>query len=105
MTLLEALVGLVILGLSSVGFLGFFQAASRSATDAESWTRAVAIAQETMERTKLGAGASDGVAQVPTGFHRQVTVVPWQSGLSEVIVTVTLPNGRVFMLRRIARGP
>ena len=96
MSLLEALVALVVLGLTGVGFLEAFQGASRSARDAAAWTTAVAYAESTMEQATLGAPPDS----LP-GYGREVAVRPWRGGVDEVAVTVTLPSGARFTLRRL----
>ena len=98
MTLLETLVALVILGLAGVGFLQAFQTTARSSADAQEWVRAVAAAEAAMEETKLGATPSGGAA---------VAVQPWAGApdLDLVTVTVPLPDGGSFVLRRLARAP
>lgn len=107
MTLFETLVALVILGLTSVGFLGAFQASSRSVRDAEAWVRAVGYAEAAMEQTKLGTGADDLTLRepLPPGFARDMDVQPWLGtpGLERVTVTVTLPGGGSFELHRLVR--
>jgi type II secretory pathway pseudopilin PulG len=96
-TLLETLVALVVLGLAGVGFLETFQATSRSAGDAEAWVAAVARAEAAMEETKLGTGPTDAAA---------VDVQPWPGapGVDLVTVTVALPDGGAFVLRRLVRS-
>jgi type II secretory pathway pseudopilin PulG len=93
-SLLETLVALVILGLAGVGFLEAFQATSRSATDAEEWVEAVAAAEAAMEQTKLGLAPTEGP---------RVDVRPWPgaAGVELVTVTVALPDGGAFVLRRL----
>jgi type II secretory pathway pseudopilin PulG len=95
-TLLETLVALVILGLAGVGFLGSFQATSRATRDAEAWIDAVSEAEVAMEETKLGTAPSNGV---------RVDARPWPgaAGVDLVTVTVALPGGGEFVLRRLAR--
>lgn len=103
MTLLEALVALVVLGLSAAGFLDAFQGTSRSMRDAEAWVRAVGYAEAGMERTKLGAPAEDSL---PPGFGREVRVEPWldATGVRRVTVRVTFPGGGAFVLERLERA-
>jgi Tfp pilus assembly protein PilV len=96
-TLLEALVALVILGVSATAFLGLFQRASHSARDAAEWTRTVAYAESGMEAIALGTAPVDTLA----GFARSVALRPWRTGLREVAVTVTSPRGVQFTLRRV----
>lgn len=110
MTLLEALVALVILGLSAVGYLDVFRSSSASVRDADEWGRVVAIAETAMEGATLGdAMQAQRGALAPQdradGFAERVEVVPWRPGVSQVIVTVTSPRGTRFTLRRLAREP
>ena len=112
MTLLEALLALVILGLSAVGYLDVFQSSARSVRDADEWTRTVSMAESTMEAATLGDAlqaqnavvgyGSDGGAQ--GGFRRRVEVRPWRGRVQEIVVTVTSPRGTAFTLRRLTRG-
>jgi type II secretory pathway pseudopilin PulG len=97
-SLLETLVALVILGLAGVGFLGAFQGTSRASRDAEAWVDAVAAAEAAMEQTKLGVAPTEGA---------RVDVQPWagSAGVELVTVTVALPGGGAFVLRRLARVP
>ena len=100
MTLLEALTGLVILGLAALGFLGVFQVTAHSARDAEAWAQTVAYAEATMEQTKLGAPLDNSTS--PDGFRQAVTQRPTSiPGVQEIAVTVTAPNGRTFTLTRL----
>ena len=102
MSLLEALVALVVLGLTGVGFLGAFQGASRSARNAAEWTTAVAYAESGVEEAALGAPARGGAADdAPAGYRREVAVRPWRGAVDEVAVTVTLPSGARLTLRRL----
>jgi type II secretory pathway pseudopilin PulG len=95
-TLLETLVALVILGLAGVGFLEAFQATSRSSADAAAWVEAVGAAEAAMEETKLGT---------PPMSDARVDVRPWPgaAGVELVTVTVALPDGGSFVLRRLVR--
>ncbi|MEX2282458.1 MAG: hypothetical protein WEE89_08235 [Gemmatimonadota bacterium] len=105
MTLFEALVALVILGLSAIGVLEALQMNSRATREAVVWTQAVGYAESAMEETKLGVSpASDTLA---TGFSRVVRAQPWPAvpGLQRVTVTVTLPRGGAFVLERLVRAP
>jgi type II secretory pathway pseudopilin PulG len=103
MTLLEAVVALVILGLSAVGFLEAFQTTSRSSRDAAQWVQAVSYAEAAMESTKLPAAAPTDT--MPSGFSRTVVLEPWPNaaGLTRVTVTVTMPDQRAFTLQRLVR--
>ena len=105
MTLLEVLVALVILGLTSLGFLGGFQSSARSTRDAEEWVSAVDYAEAAMEETKLGGEDVNGTA-LPDGFSQRVVVEPWGAvpGVDRLTVTVTMPRGGSFVLQRLARS-
>lgn len=109
MTLLESLVALVILGLASAGFLQLFQGSSRSTRDAEAWVKAVGYAEASMEQTKLGTrgGERSLVDSLPPGFALDTDVQPWLGarGLEQITVTVALPDGGAFVLRRLVRVP
>ena len=109
MTLFEALAALVILGLTATGILGVFQATSRSTQSAEAWVQAVSYAEATMEQTKLGTAADGGMPATAgePGFTREIDVRPWAGvrGVEQVTVTVMLPDGRAFVLRRLVRAP
>ena len=104
MTLLEAVVALVILGLSAIGFLEAFQSSARSTNSADQWVRAVSYAEATMEQTKLPMTAP--LDTLPTGYTRRVDVVPWPNapGMSRVTVLVTMPDRGEFRLERLVRG-
>ena len=107
MTLLEALVALVILGLASLGFLGAFQSASRATQDAALWVQAVGYAETAIEQTKLGAGAQAVPPEaLPQGFAQAIDVQPWDGArdIDLVSVTVRLPDGGAFVLHRLARA-
>jgi Tfp pilus assembly protein PilV len=101
MTLLEALVALVILGVSVVGYLDVFQSGARSLQQADEWERTVAVAESTMESVLLDEG--DTSAGGDEGFTRTVSVNPWSSGVSEIVVSVRSPRGSLFVVRRLAR--
>jgi Tfp pilus assembly protein PilV len=96
MTLLEALVALVILGLSTIGYLEVFQRSARGARSAAEWEHAVAIGEAAMERARL-----DG--SVPDDSATTVTTRPWRGRLDELMVTVRLPDGGVLTLSRLVR--
>jgi type II secretory pathway pseudopilin PulG len=101
-TLLEALVALVIMGLAAVGFLDAFQGASRSARDAEAWAQAVSHAEAGMELTVLGV---DARADSLPGLGRRIEARAWRGDVDEVTVTVTMPRGGRYVLRRLVRRP
>ena len=109
MTLLEALVALVVLGLTASGFLEAFREGGRSARHAAEWSAAVAAAEATMESALLHAPpvgdalpAGDAVAR----FRPRIVVRPWPDAprsIDELTATVTLSNGATFSLRRLVR--
>lgn len=109
MTLLEALVALVVLGLTASGFLGAFREGGRSAQQAAEWSAAVAAAEATMEGALLDApplGDASPAADAMARFRPSVVVRPWPGaarGLDEVAATVTLSNGATFTLHRLVR--
>lgn len=106
MTLLESIVALVILGLTAAGFLGAFQGAARNAHDTETWVTAVTFAESAMEATKLGP-PSPGPQNLPGGFRQDIMTTSWGGARSvqQVTVRITLPDGRVFELDRLAATP
>jgi Tfp pilus assembly protein PilV len=110
MTLLEALLALVILGVSAVGYLDVYQASARSVRDSAEWTQVVALAESAMEGATLGdalqaqqamAGVDGGTRAA--GYTQAIAVRPWRDGVREIVVTVTSPRGTTFTLRRLAR--
>jgi type II secretory pathway pseudopilin PulG len=101
-TLLEALVALVIMGLAAVGFLEAFQGASRSARDADTWAQAVSHAEAGMESALLGVDARED--SLP-GLGRRIEARAWRGDVDEVTVTVTMPRGGRYVLRRLVRRP
>jgi type II secretory pathway pseudopilin PulG len=105
MTLLEALVALVVLGLSAVGYLQVFQAGSRSIRDSEAWDRAVAVGESAMESELLvrSGGAAPPKPTLPDGFTTQVAASPWRGRLTDIVVTVQMPGGQVFTMHRLVR--
>ncbi len=106
LTLLETMVALVILGLVVVGYLEIFGGATRLATSAERWSRAIAYAEDAMEAIKIDptTGLAAGAAS-RDGFERRVDVVPWADGVMIVTVTVGLPGGGRYELRRLVDVP
>lgn len=108
MTLLEALVALVIIGLSAVGYLDVFQSSARSVRDAGEWTRTVALAESAMEAATLGDALQAQAGALPAeareaGYRERVDVRPWRPGVYEIAVTVTAPRGTSFTLHRLMR--
>ncbi|MFN8574644.1 MAG: hypothetical protein U0132_21505 [Gemmatimonadaceae bacterium] len=104
MTLLEAVLALVILGLSAVGYLEVFQGNAHSARNASDWTHATAIAESAMETALAGEAADvNGMTAGSGGAVVQVQRRPWRGRVDEVIVDVRMPDGRTMQLRRLAR--
>lgn len=99
LTLLETMVALVILGLVVVGFLEVFQGSTRLARDSETWTVAVAYAEDAMETVKMGNELTREA--LPGGFERQVESRPWREGIRRVTVVVVLPGGGRVALDRL----
>lgn len=97
MTLLEALVALVILGVGATGFLGVFQQSARSARDAAEWAQVVAYAESGMEAAAAGETPRDTLA----GWTRDVTTHPYANDLLSLDVRVTSPHGARFTLHRL----
>ena len=107
MTLLEAIVALVILGLVVLSYLELFAGTVRSSDQAQTWSQAVVYAEDAMERAKLEEA---GPRVVPAerlggGFERRVEVNPYGQGLARVIVVVALPRGGQFELQRLISRP
>ena len=98
-TLLETMVALVILGLVVTGFLEVLQGSNRLARDSETWTIAVAYAEDAMESLKLGDEV--GSEQLAGGFRRHVEVRPWLDRIRLVRVVVSLPGGGEVALDRL----
>ena len=88
------LVLLIIFMVVTPALLQGFQATSRSNASTQAWVEAVSAAEAAMEETKLGAP--------PTGDAR-VDVQPWPGApeVELVTVTVALPDGGSFVLRRL----
>lgn len=103
MSLLEALVALVILGVSAVGYLDVFQSGVSTAVRAAEWTRLVAEAESVVEAATLGDAlqAQQALSAPNDGWGRQLHVRPYASDLSELVVTVTSPRGTTFTLHRL----
>jgi Tfp pilus assembly protein PilV len=98
-TLLEALVALVVLGVGATGFLGLFQQSAHAARNAAEWTRTVAYAESGMEAATIGVAPLDTLP----GWTRAVDTRPWpgRAGLTEIDVTVVSPRGVRFTLRSV----
>ena len=106
-SLLEALVALVILGVSAVGYLDVFQSGVASAIRSNEWTRLVAEAEAVVEAASLGDAlqAQQALAEPDSGWERQLQVRPFAADLSELVVTVTSPRGTTFTVHRLLRVP
>jgi type II secretory pathway pseudopilin PulG len=102
MTLLEALVALVILGASAAGFLGVFQNSARSVQSAESWNQSSALAASTLEDAVRAA--KEGTApDIPSDARARVDLQPWSATVDDIVVSVTLPDGRTMTVHRLVR--
>lgn len=106
MTMLEALVALVILGASAAGFLGVFQNGARSTQSAAEWNRATAVAEAALEesvRARIdGADAEQRLHEV-SGIQTRIEAQPWSDRVEDLVVTVTLPDGRTMTVHRLVR--
>ena len=98
LTLLEVLVALMILSLVIAGYLELFHGSHLLLARSRAWSQAIAYAADGMEQAKLGE--TNPVA-LPGGYRRRVTAAAWGSGLDMITVTVTLPSGAQFDLRRL----
>ncbi|MCI0433736.1 MAG: hypothetical protein L0271_08800 [Gemmatimonadetes bacterium] len=108
MTLFEALVALVILGLASLGLLGAFEGASRATRNAAAWVQAAGYAEAALEETRLGTASDALMARsLPEGFAQDIAVQPWPgaTGIERVSVTIRLPDGGAFVVHRLVRSP
>ena len=109
LTLLETMVALVILGVVVVSYLEVFGGALRVADDARTWSRAVAYAEDGMERVKLAppeaAAALSAPEQLAGGFERRVETRKWADGLVHVTILLTLPGGSRYALEQLVRSP
>lgn len=107
MTLLEALVALLILGLSAVGYLDVFQGGARAVVAADDWTQTVAVADAALEAATLGDAlqAQEALRGIDTRWNPRVESRPFAPGLSEVVVTVTSPRGTSYVVHRLVRRP
>lgn len=112
MTLFEVMVAIVILGLVVATFLELFAGALRGAGAAQTWSQAVAYATDGMERAKLEPQPCRLTAaeQLPGGFKRRCETRAWDArdaapGLTALRVTVTLPDGRDYVLERLVSSP
>jgi prepilin-type N-terminal cleavage/methylation domain-containing protein len=98
LTLLEVLVALIILSMVVAAYLELFHGGQLLLGRSRAWTQAIAYAADGMEQAKLGE--TNPVA-LPGGYQRRVTAAAWGPGLDMITVTVTLPSGARFDLRRL----
>jgi prepilin-type N-terminal cleavage/methylation domain-containing protein len=98
LTLLEVLVALLILSVVVAGYLELFHGSHVLLARSREWSRAIAYAADGLEQAKLGETRA---VSLPGGFRRQVTSAMWEPGLDVITVTVTLPDGARFDLRRL----
>jgi len=101
-TLLEAVVALVILGLVATGCLELFEGAARNSRQAGQWTTGVEYAEAAMEAEKLAPGLEDENPDLRrAGFTRKIRRSFVAVGMEDVSITVTLPEGQSFELHRL----
>ena len=106
MTMLEALAALVILGASAAGFLGVFQNGARSMQSASAWNRATTVAEATLSdavRAHTEGTSRDLTLANAEGFQARVESQPWSTNVDDLIVRVTLPDGRTMTVHRLVR--
>lgn len=106
MTMLEALVALVILGASAAGFLGVFQNGARSMQSAAEWNRATAVAEAALEesvRARVAGTDAEPPREDASGNQVRIENQPWSARVDDVIVNVTLPDGRSMTVHRLVR--
>ena len=105
MTMLEALAALVILGASAAGFLGVFQNGARSMQSASAWNRATAVAEATLSDAVRAhnEGTMMESPQSLEGVQARVESQPWSANVDDLIVRVTLPDGRTMTVHRLVR--
>jgi hypothetical protein len=85
----------------AVGLFELVAAGARAAREAAIWTDAVTRAGETLERAVLAATHGGEPAIDP---DTRVDVHPCSAGTTEVAVTVTLPSGARYTVRRLVRA-
>ena len=106
MTMLEALAALVILGASAAGFLGVFQNSARSMQAASAWNRATDVAEAILSdavRAHTEGTTADGLLENPEGLQASVESQPWSANVDDLIVRVTLSDGRTMTVHRLVR--
>lgn len=106
MTLLEAIVAFVLLSVVGVVCLDQSRGASQLQVRSAEWTRAVTLAESAMAEATSAPlafapplAATPSVPRVPVQVERR----RWQPGVDVVHVSVPLPDGRRFVLERLAR--
>ncbi len=103
-SLLEALVALVILGLTVLAYLQLVTASTRSIQRAELWSRAVVYAENAMEALEI-RGPAEERRTLEDGFEQAVEVRPLNGGLQMVTVTIYFPEGGRHTLSRLFEAP
>lgn len=101
LTLLEVLIAMLILSLVVAGYLELFHGSHLLLARSRVWSQTLAYAADGMEHAKLDEAQS---VSLPQGFRRRVTSAMWAPGIQVITVTVTLPDGTHFDLRRL-RAP
>jgi len=106
-TLLEALVALVILGASVAGVLGVFQTGARSVQSADAWNRASAAAEAAIEEAVQarieGTASAITTDERERGVETQVDMQSWRGNVEDLVVRVTLSDGRSMTVHRLVR--
>jgi type II secretory pathway pseudopilin PulG len=103
LTLLESLIALVIVGLFAVGTLEALQVSSASSRNAADWATAIAYADAAMEEARLASRTTEArTAKAPAGFTAITERMEREDGLQEIVITVAMPGGSRFHLRRLA---
>lgn len=99
LTLLEVIVAMLILSVVLAGYLELFHGSHLLLARSRIWAQAVAYAADGMEEAKLDETRA---VSLPDGFRRRVTAATWAPGIRVITVTVTLPDGSHFDLRRLS---
>ena len=88
---------------NAVGFLELFQRVSVATRDTASWSRAVAVAELSMEQAILRSASSRDTID---GMGRRIEIHPWANGLRDIVVTVDVPPpaGASVVLHRLVAG-
>ena len=92
---------MLILSLVVAGYLELFHGSHLLLARSRVWSQAVAYAADGMEQAKL---EEIRPTSLPDGFRRHVTSATWAPGIQVITVTVTLPDGASFDVRRL-RAP